>query len=94
MAIKEVKVNLRTVKEKKKAIELIYEAIGSEGKAGKNLDALHDVLSAWGTPVRITFTYWKRFSSCAGSHADGIETVLNDVMMENRNLIFAYKDTR
>ena len=58
MAFKEVKVNLRTVKDKKKAIELIYASIGFEGEAGTNLDALHDVLSAWGTPVRITFTYW------------------------------------
>ena len=94
MAVKEVKVNLRTVKDKKNAIQLIYAAIGFEGEAGTNLDALHDVLSAWGTPVRITFTYWKRFSSRPDSNAAGIEKVLNDVMMENRNLIFAFKDNR
>ena len=91
MPLKEVKIDLRRARDKKEAIGMIYKAIGFEGEAGFNLDALHDVLSTWNIPTRVTFLYWRGFSARQKTCAGGIEKVLNDIMMENRNLIFAYK---
>ena len=91
MPLKECSVDLRWIRNKRKAIRQIYDAIGFEGEAGTNLDALHDVLSAWGTPVRVTFKKWDRFAARVPETAEGISAVLNDVMMENRNIIFAFK---
>ena len=59
--MKETTVDLRRAAGKREAIKLIYKAIGFDGEAGTNLDALADVLSAWGMPVRIRMLYWKSF---------------------------------
>ena len=91
MAVKEVSVDLRWVRDKKRIIKMIYKAIGFEGEAGYNLDALHDVISAWGIPTRVTLKNWKRFSVREADTAKGIEAVLIDSMMENRAIIFAFK---
>ena len=88
--IQEKYVDLRRAKDKKGAISLIYKAVGFEGEAGLNLDALHDVLTAWGTPVRVHFLYWNGFAARLERAAEGISEVCSDSMEENRNVIFAY----
>ncbi len=81
---------MRRASDKKEAIALIYKAIGFEGEAGLNLDALADVLSAWGTPVRVRLLYWNGFAAREPRAASGIMNVLDDVMAGNRCLVFAY----
>ena len=88
--MKETTVDLRRAAGKREAIKLIYKAIGFVGEAGTNLDALADVLSAWGMPVRIRMLYWKSFCDREPVAADGIRSVLDDMMVENRNIVAAY----
>ena len=88
--MRETTVDLRRAAGKREAIKLIYKAIGFDGEAGTNLDALADVLSAWGMPVRVRMLYWKSFCDRDPAAAAGIRSVLDDMMVENRNLVFAY----
>ncbi|MBO7407267.1 MAG: barstar family protein [Clostridia bacterium] len=88
--MKETTVDLRRAAGKREAIKLIYKAIGFVGEAGTNLDALADVLSAWGMPVRIRMLYWKSFCDREPVAAAGIRSVLDDMMVENRNIVAAY----
>ena len=89
--MKNVKIDLRRVETKKEFIEALYKAIGFEGEAGYNLDALSDVLSAWTEPVRVQLLYWYGFEKRAPIAAGGVKHVLTDRMNDNRALVFAFR---
>lgn len=84
-------IDMRRAEDKRGAISMIYRAIGFEGEAGTNLDALYDVLTAWGMPVRVSFLYWNGFKKRLPTAAEGISAVCSDAMSVNRNIVFAYK---
>ena len=89
--MKNVKIDLRRIETKKEFIAALYKAIGFEGEAGYNLDALSDVLSAWTEPVRIQLLYWYGFERRAPVIAGGVKQVLTDRMNDNRALAVAFR---
>ena len=89
--MKEATVDLRRVKTKREAVAAIYKAIGFEEEAGTNLDALYDVLSAWGVDTRVNLKYWAGFERRLPGVSAAVKSVLDDVMNENRHIAAAYK---
>ena len=50
---------------------------------GKNLDALHDCLSAYRTPLHITVTYTEQIKENLGSYGETFLQLLQDMAEEN-----------
>lgn len=87
----ETKADLRKAAGKTEAIELICKALGFSGEAGKNYDALYDVLTAWSSPVRVHLLYYSGFARRLPGVASALTEVIEDAMYANRNVIFAFK---
>lgn len=62
---------------------------------GKNLDALHDCLSAYSTPLHITVTYTERLKENLGDYGETFLQLLHDIAEKNRLIsISLYADKR
>lgn len=62
---------------------------------GKNLDALHDCLSAYRTPLHITVTYTERLKENLGDYGETFLQLLHDITEKNRLIsISLYADKR
>jgi len=89
--MKKVRIDMRRIETKKEFAEALYKAIGFEGEAGYNLDAISDVLSAWTEKIRIQLLYWNGFEKRAPIIASGVKQVLTDRMEDNRALSVAFR---
>ena len=62
---------------------------------GKNLDALHDCLGAYRTPLHITVTYTEQIKENLGSYGETFLQLLHNITEKNRLIsISLYADKR
>ena len=64
----------------------LAEAFGFPAWYGRNLDALHDLLTEPMEPTTLTIYDWDALAETLGDKASALRRVLNDAGQENPNL--------
>lgn len=64
----------------------LQERLGLPEYYGRNLDALFDLLTAWGEPLEILFVRWGMVEANLGLYAEALGETLLDAARENPHL--------
>ncbi|NLB42341.1 MAG: barstar family protein [Clostridiales bacterium] len=76
----------RRLKTKKRAHEYLAEKLSFPSYYGKNLDALHDVLTSYGKPTCLRVRYPASITTNLGKYGETLLQVLNDAEKVNKNI--------
>lgn len=76
----------RRFKTKERAHQYLAEKLSFPSYYGKNLDALHDVLTSYGKPTCLRIRYPASITANLGKYGETLLQVLSDAVKANQNI--------